>query len=264
MASSLDMNLDDIVRQNRSRGKGRSGSRGKGGGRSRGDGRGGREGGGEGLPLHIGDGDGPNRRFGGRGILGPSPYLLPSVPATRNFFGKASMELVEPMLVPADGRGKGTRLYVSNLDYGVTSQDIKVLFSEVGKLKRYSIHCDESGRPKGTAEVVYERYGDALAAIMRYDNVDLDGRPLRIELIGVKVLPPTPLRAPAATGNTRRPNLPFNFKSGGGESFRGRRPAHGGDSFGKDKGPGGAQCQVQVQGEEIVWGKKLTAEELDA
>ncbi|CAL1387326.1 unnamed protein product [Linum trigynum] len=239
MESSLDMNLDDIVRQNKSRGKGRSGRRGKGG-------------------------VGPNRRFGGRGILGPSPYLLPSVPATRNFFGKASMELVEPMLVPADGRGEGTKLYVSNLDYGVTSQDIKVLFSEVGKLKRYSIHCDESGRPKGTAEVVYERYGDALAAIMRYDNVDLDGRPLRIELIGVKVLPPTPLRAPAAASNTRRPNLPFNFKSGGGESFRGRRPAHGGDSFGKDKGPGGAQCQVQVQGEEIVWGQKLTAEELDA
>ncbi|CAL1374506.1 unnamed protein product [Linum trigynum] len=262
MASNLDMTLDDIVRQNRGRGKGRfagSGSRGNGAGRSRGGG--GSEGG---RPFRFGEGPGPERRFGGRGIYRPCPYVLPPVPAARgSFFGKASMGLVEPTRVPtgSDGRREGTRLYLSNLDYGVTNQDIKVLFSDVGELRRYSIHYDKSGRSKGTAEVVYERHGDAIAAIMRYNNVDLDGRPIRIELIGAKVPPPTPLRAPAAGSNMRRPNLPFNFMSGGG-SFRGRRPIRGGDAFGKDQGPGGPQ--VQALGQEFGWGKKMTAEELDA
>ncbi|KAF4349275.1 hypothetical protein G4B88_024223 [Cannabis sativa] len=34
----------------------------------------------------------------------------------------------------------GTKLYISNLEYGVSNEDIKDFFSEVGDLKRYSIH----------------------------------------------------------------------------------------------------------------------------
>jgi hypothetical protein len=44
----------------------------------------------------------------------------------------------------------GVREVILNLDYGVSNDDIKELFSEVGDLKRCSINYDWSGRSKGT------------------------------------------------------------------------------------------------------------------
>ncbi|CAB4304163.1 unnamed protein product [Prunus armeniaca] len=78
----------------------------------------------------------------------------------------------------------GTKLYVSNLDYGVTNEDIRELFSEIGELKRYAVHFDKNGRPSGSAEVVYTRRSDAFAALKRYNNVLLDGKPMKIEIVG--------------------------------------------------------------------------------
>ena len=37
---------------------------------------------------------------------------------------------------------------------------------------------------QGTAEVVFLHHSDALAAIKRYNNVQLDGKLLKIELVG--------------------------------------------------------------------------------
>jgi RNA recognition motif-containing protein len=46
---------------------------------------------------------------------------------------------------------------------------------------------------QGTAEVVYAKKEDALAAIRRYNNVQLDGKPMKIEFIGTNVeVPPLP------------------------------------------------------------------------
>lgn len=82
-------------------------------------------------------------------------------------------------------------LYISNLDYDVSNEDIKQLFSEVGDIKRYSIHYDKSGRSKGTADVVFTRREDALAAMQSYNNVRLDGKPMRIEAVGMNILRPS-------------------------------------------------------------------------
>ncbi|GAB2209417.1 hypothetical protein Droror1_Dr00026631, partial [Drosera rotundifolia] len=57
---------------------------------------------------------------------------------------------------------------------------VKELFAEVDDLKKYSMHYDRSGRSKGTIEVVYSRRMDALAAVKRYNNVELDGKPMKI------------------------------------------------------------------------------------
>ncbi|PIA28904.1 hypothetical protein AQUCO_06500028v1 [Aquilegia coerulea] len=71
------------------------------------------------------------------------------------------------------------------------------LFSEVGDLKRYSIHYDRSGRSKGTAEVVFSRRSDAAAAVKRYNNVQLVGKPMKIEVDGTNIV--TPAVIPIAT-----------------------------------------------------------------
>lgn len=64
------------------------------------------------------------------------------------------------------------------------------LFSKVGELKCYSVNYDKDGRSKGTAEVVFARKVDALDAIKTYNGVLLDGKPMKIELIGNNAEPP--------------------------------------------------------------------------
>ncbi|GJW61867.1 THO complex subunit 4D-like protein [Tanacetum coccineum] len=84
------------------------------------------------------------------------------------------------------GVDSGAKLNISNLHSGVSNEDIRELFSEIGELKRYAIHYDRNGRPSGSAEVLFARRSDAFQALKRYNSVQLDGRPMRIEIEGSK------------------------------------------------------------------------------
>jgi THO complex subunit 4 len=46
---------------------------------------------------------------------------------------------------------------------------------------------------------VYSRRTDAVAAVKRYNNVQLDGKPMKIEIIGTNVSAPATGAAPAKT-----------------------------------------------------------------
>lgn len=148
----------------------------------------------------------------------------------------------------------GTKLYISNLDYGVSNEDIKELFSEVGDLKRHTIHYDRSGRSKGTAEVVFSRRTDALAAVKRYNNVQLDGKPMKIEIVGTNISTPaaTPVISNVSFGNLNGFPRGGQVRGGaigrprGGASGGGRRPAARGRGRGRGRG------------------EKVSAEDLDA
>jgi hypothetical protein len=48
---------------------------------------------------------------------------------------------------------------------------------------------------QGTAEVVFARKQDALKAVNRYDGVCLDGKPLKIEMLGTNLLNKAPMVA---------------------------------------------------------------------
>ncbi|KAG8371432.1 hypothetical protein BUALT_Bualt13G0087000 [Buddleja alternifolia] len=156
--AALDMTLDDLIKTNK-----------KSGGRGRG----------------RAAGPGPARRQPNRSANRPAPYAAPKAPESA--WG-------HDMFSGGGGGGgrassieTGTKLYISNLDYGVSSEDIKELFAEVGDLKRYIIHYDRSCRSKGTAEVVFSRRQDAIAAVKKYNNVQLDGKPMKIELVGTNI-----------------------------------------------------------------------------
>lgn len=139
----------------------------------------------------------------------------------------------------------GTKLYISNLEYGVSNDDIKELFAELGDLKRFSVHYDRSGRSKGTAEVVYSRRADGIAAVKRYNNVQLDGKPMKIEIIGTNVSAPAAPAAPAKTAGfggaprsgQRRGALSSSRRIGGGGGGGGRGGMRGGRGQGKRTGP---------------------------
>ncbi|KAJ1258898.1 hypothetical protein BS78_10G111300 [Paspalum vaginatum] len=82
------------------------------------------------------------------------------------------------------GTESSTKLYISNLHYGVTREDIQELFSEMGHLKHCAVHYDSNRHPTGSAEVIFTRRSEALAALKRYNNVRLDGKAMKIEVIG--------------------------------------------------------------------------------
>uniref|UniRef100_A0A7N0UMA0 RRM domain-containing protein n=1 Tax=Kalanchoe fedtschenkoi TaxID=63787 RepID=A0A7N0UMA0_KALFE len=237
MSGALDMSLDDIIKNNK---KTRSGP-GTGGGRGRGPG---------GLGGVIGLG--PVRRIQKRAVNRPSPY-----PGTKSV-GWQHM-FVDRTVAAQAGKVSsletGTKLYISNLDYGVSNDDIKELFSELGDLKKYSIHYDRSGRSKGTAEVVYSRRADAVAAVKRYNNVQLDGKPMKIDIVGNHVVVPAPVVSNAPRGNAN--GAPRGGLGRGGRFGRIRRGAIGGR--GRGRGASGRGL-----GRDGGRNEKLSADDLDA
>ncbi|XP_042393088.1 THO complex subunit 4A-like [Zingiber officinale] len=166
MSSALDMSLDDIIKNNK---KSNVGGRGRG----------------------RGSGAGPSRRFPIRSANRSAPYSVGKAPESAWQHDMYSAVGFPAPTARASSIETGTKLYISNLEYGVSNEDIKELFSEVGDLKRYSINYDRSGRSKGTAEVVFARRLDALAAVKKYDNVLLDGKPMKIDIIGTNIPTPT-------------------------------------------------------------------------
>lgn len=151
-----------------------------------------------------------------------------------------------------------TRLYIYNLDYAVSNDDIKELFSDVGELARYSINYDMSGRSKGTAEVVFSRRSDAIAAVKRYNNVQLDGKPMKIDIIGTNIETPPPPPVAFAFKPPAR-NFDMTFKSGPGRGgASGWTRGRGG--FGERGGWRGARGR----GRGGRGGEKVSAEDLDA
>ncbi|KAL1544196.1 THO complex subunit 4A [Salvia divinorum] len=215
--AALDMSLDDLIKNNKKSGAAR----------------------------------GPTRRPTNRVANRVTPYSAPKAPETA--WGHD--------MFPAGGRSSsietGTKLYISNLDYGVSNEDIKELFSEVGDLKRYVVHYDRSGRSKGTAEVVFSRQQDAMAAIKRYNNVQLDGKPMKLELVGTNI---TTHDAGAGGFSSAGSFGDSNVapRSGQGRGGFGRPRGGRGRGFGRGRGQGSGQGRGGRGGE------KVSAEDLDA
>ncbi|CAN1230924.1 THO complex subunit 4A [Linum grandiflorum] len=232
MSSALDRSLEDIIKSNKKPGSGRG----------RGGGRGG-----------ASSGPGPARRIPDRSFNRAAPYAAaPEMAWQHDMFTDHGMAAFQAQAVQASAIETGTKLYISNLDYGVTNEDVKELFSEVGDLKRYAIHYDRSGRSKGTAEVVFSRREDGLAAVKRYNNVQLDGKPMKIEIVGTNIVTaPAPMPPMVVNGN-------FGNPMGFGRGPRGGRG--GGRGFGNGRGRG----RRNGGGGGGRGGEKISAEDLDA
>ncbi|CAF2335444.1 hypothetical protein HID58_038671 [Brassica napus] len=226
MSTGLDMSLDDMIAKNRK-------SRGSGPARGSGSGSG---------PIRRNN---PNRKSNRS-----APYQSAKAPEStweHDMYSDGSQAF--PSRSSA-GIETGTKLYISNLDYGVMNDDIKELFAEVGELKRYTVHFDRSGRSKGTAEVVYSRRGDAIAAVKKYNDVQLDGKPMKIEIVGNNNLQSA--SAPSGRhGNGNFNGAPRRGGQGrGGPQRRGGGGGQGGRGRGRRSGKGPTE--------------KVSAEDLDA
>ncbi|MFQ6000668.1 MAG: RNA recognition motif domain-containing protein [Anaerolineae bacterium] len=74
------------------------------------------------------------------------------------------------------------KLYVGNLDYTVTEQDLETLFSEHGEILSTTVVKDRySGRSKGFGFVEFANNEDAQKAKQALNGQDLKGRALRVD-----------------------------------------------------------------------------------
>jgi RNA recognition motif-containing protein len=72
-------------------------------------------------------------------------------------------------------------IYVGNLSYGMSENELRDAFSEYGEVSSVKILMDrETGRSRGFAFVEMPNQKEAEAAVAQLNGRDLDGRALRV------------------------------------------------------------------------------------
>jgi len=74
-----------------------------------------------------------------------------------------------------------TKLYVGNLSFNTSSQDLETMFAEVGTVQSASVVDDrDTGRSRGFGFVEMSSKEEAESAISSFDGKDLDGRNIKV------------------------------------------------------------------------------------
>ena len=74
-----------------------------------------------------------------------------------------------------------TKLYVGNLSFGTTSEQLQELFAQAGTVQSASVVEDrETGRSRGFAFVEMATNDEAAAAIDQFNGKELGGRALKV------------------------------------------------------------------------------------
>jgi RNA recognition motif-containing protein len=111
-----------------------------------------------------------------------------------------------------------TKLYVGNLAFQTTSQELQELFAAAGTVESASVVEDrDTGRSRGFAFVEMSTKEEAAAAIDQFNGKEVGGRPLKV--------------------NEAKPRENRSGGGGGGRGFGGNRG--GGGGFGGNRGGGG-------------------------
>ena len=103
-------------------------------------------------------------------------------------------------------------LFVSNIDYAITEDDLKEMFGEYGEVKSVKILIDlKTRKSKGYGFILMADQDGAIAAIQNINTRKINGRP-----ISVQIARPKP-----EGNNDRRDNVKL---SKSGRKLRPRRP----------------------------------------
>ncbi|KIW40760.1 hypothetical protein, variant [Exophiala oligosperma] len=138
------------------------------------------------------------------------------------------------------------RLYVGNIHFSITEQDLQNVFEPFGELEFVQLQKDETGRSRGYGFVQFRDPNQAREALEKMNGFDLAGRPIRVGLGNDKF-------TPESTANLLQRFQGQNHSGYQGSAFSGSggRGAHAGGSGGtfdraggrdNDKGTGGASA----------------------
>ena len=114
----------------------------------------------------------------------------------------------------------GRRLYVGNLPYSATEDQLTDLFSRAGQVDNVRVMRDmATGRARGFAFVEMASDDDAQKAVSQLNDYQMDGRPLVV--------------------NEARPKPEGGYGGGGGNCGGGREGGSGGRNFESEDFSGG-------------------------
>ena len=115
---------------------------------------------------------------------------------------------------------KETRLFIGNLSYNTTDNDLQDLFSQAGVVTSCSIMQDKfTGKSRGFAFVEMSTAEEALKAIEMCHGKDCDGRALTVNIA-----------RPREEGGGARPG---GYRGGGGGGGRPQGGSGGGGGYGR-------------------------------
>ena len=114
----------------------------------------------------------------------------------------------------------GTKLYVGNLSFNTTENELQELFTQAGPVQEVTLMQDKfTGKSRGFAFVTMGSEADAQTAITKFNGQTIEGRPLTV--------------------NEARPRESRPPGGGGGGGGRGGGGGYGGGGGGYGGGGGG-------------------------
>lgn len=130
--------------------------------------------------------------------------------------------MASPSLFPhRRSRSISTRIFVGNLSYQTTEEQLSVALREAGTIRSVFIGKDrETGRSRGFAFIEFEQPECAKDAIRRFDGCEIDGRKIRLNPAEER-----PARGPAPGGFPHAPRPPRPPQMGAGPSSGEWRPS---------------------------------------
>ncbi|KAF0710150.1 Aste57867_5601 [Aphanomyces stellatus] len=106
---------------------------------------------------------------------------------------------VDPKRAPAATAAVSTGLWVGNLPFTATADQLRARFESFGAIASLTLPLDPaSGRPSGRANVLFESPNAAADAMRALNNQDFGDRPMRIKLTQVVAPPSVSGAAPTA------------------------------------------------------------------
>ena len=134
---------------------------------------------------------------------------------------------IKPTFVGPKGAAISTKVFVGNLNFSTTKEELTALLGEAGRVVNVHLPTDrESGRPRGFAFVEFSQPSEASEAITKFHNREVGGRRLNVN---------------AADDRPRRPGERPAFRpSTGGPSYAAPSPAAFGEQRDDFGGGGGA------------------------
>ena len=132
-------------------------------------------------------------------------------------------------------------IYVGNLPYTATEEDVSGLFAAYGSVERVKIITDrETGRSKGFAFVTLSDQSQLNASIEALNGYDYQGRELRVNASEPKEFKPGGGRPSGGGGGGGGGGYGGERRGGGGGGYGGGdRRGGGGGGYGGDRRGGG-------------------------